>query len=351
MSVQRPRRLVMSSPRRCASQSLQDPVIERGCRAVGRQTESGKARERMNWPPATPSCRSARRAGGCPAPWRWAASTLGRPSTRHAREEPRGRTEEEDAGPRRNSCPGVGTKPRPIRASSVAERPEERAGQVLERDGAAPGQRRPGEIAEPGADPQPGRAGSQAKVNPSGVRAARANHPRTVRAARRCSFIRAAGATTAQGGDHAGRRDGQDPCPHDAAGEAPAHGEQPLQWPDADDRAGDGRVVLTGIPPTVVPISTSAPAVSAQKPPTGRSWVMPHPHGLHDTPAAAEGAERHGGVGGEHHPERHVELGAEGSGREQQDGDDAHRLLGVVGSVARGCRTPPTRAGAGGRVR
>src|SRR5262249_51535076 len=33
-------------------------------------------------------------------------------------------------------------------------------------------------------------------------------------------------------------------------------------------------VVLTGMPPTAVPISMSAPAVSAQKPPTGRSWVI-----------------------------------------------------------------------------
>ena len=36
-------------------------------------------------------------------------------------------------------------------------------------------------------------------------------------------------------------------------------------------------VVLTGIPPTAVPISITAPAVSAQKPPTGRSLVSPIP--------------------------------------------------------------------------
>ena len=33
-------------------------------------------------------------------------------------------------------------------------------------------------------------------------------------------------------------------------------------------------VVLTGIPLTAVPISTSAPEASAQKPPTGRSLVI-----------------------------------------------------------------------------
>ena len=33
-------------------------------------------------------------------------------------------------------------------------------------------------------------------------------------------------------------------------------------------------VVLTGMPPIAVPISVMAPAVSAQKPPTGRSLVM-----------------------------------------------------------------------------
>ena len=32
-------------------------------------------------------------------------------------------------------------------------------------------------------------------------------------------------------------------------------------------------VVLTGMPPIAVPISITAPAVSAQKPPTGRSLV------------------------------------------------------------------------------
>ena len=36
-------------------------------------------------------------------------------------------------------------------------------------------------------------------------------------------------------------------------------------------------VVLTGIPPRAVPMSISAPDVSAQKPPTGFSRVMPMP--------------------------------------------------------------------------
>jgi hypothetical protein len=33
-------------------------------------------------------------------------------------------------------------------------------------------------------------------------------------------------------------------------------------------------VVLTGMPPRAVPISVMAPAVSAQNPPTGRSFVI-----------------------------------------------------------------------------
>jgi hypothetical protein len=67
-------------------------------------------------------------------------------------------------------------------------------------------------------------------------------------------------------------------------------------------------VVLTGIPPTAVPMSITAPAVSAQKPPTGRSLVsripmvftIRHPPAMVPRPIAAWAAEDH--------PQRDVEL-------------------------------------------
>ena len=58
-------------------------------------------------------------------------------------------------------------------------------------------------------------------------------------------------------------------------------------------------------------------------------------HRLHDAPAAEQRAEPHRRLAGDHNPERHVEFAAEhGPLREQQHGDDAHRLLRVVAAMA-----------------
>ncbi len=67
----------------------------------------------------------------------------------------------------------------------------------------------------------------------------------------------------------------------------------------------------------------------------------PRAHRLDDPPAAAQGAEADGDVTADRDPVRHVEFARQIAGRIEQDGDDAHRLLGVVEAV-------PDRIGGGG---
>ena len=74
-------------------------------------------------------------------------------------------------------------------------------------------------------------------------------------------------------------------------------------------------VVLTGMPPTAVPMSITAPAVSAQKPPTGRSLVSRIPMVLTIRQPAGERAEPDRGMRGQDHPDRHVELRSRDSRR------------------------------------
>ena len=93
-------------------------------------------------------------------------------------------------------------------------------------------------------------------------------------------------------------------------------------------------VVDTGMPAAEVTNSVAAAADSAATPPDGLEAGDLRAHRLHDAPAAGEGAEADGGVGGEHHPQRHVGVGGQVAGGDEQGEDDAHRLLGVVGAVA-----------------
>ena len=110
-------------------------------------------------------------------------------------------------------------------------------------------------------------------------------------------------------------------------------------------------VVLTGMPPMAVPMSMIAPAVSAQKPPIGRSLVsfIPMVLTMRQPPARVPSAD--GGVGGQDHPHGNVELGPEVAGREEEDRDDPHRLLRVVGAVAQAVGGGGERAAVGGRAR
>ena len=66
-------------------------------------------------------------------------------------------------------------------------------------------------------------------------------------------------------------------------------------------------VVETGRPRCVAAGRRSAAPVSAQNPLRGLSRVRRAAHGAHNAPAAAQRAQRDGGVRGQDHPDRHVE--------------------------------------------
>src|SRR5207302_212541 len=59
-----------------------------------------------------------------------------------------------------------------------------------------------------------------------------------------------------------------------------------------------------------------------------------HAHGLDDAPSPEGCPEAERGARRKDHPEGDVEFRSEVAGREEQDRDDPHRLLGVVGAVA-----------------
>ena len=92
-------------------------------------------------------------------------------------------------------------------------------------------------------------------------------------------------------------------------------------------------VVETGMPPPTWRRASRQRPIPRPSPPRVETGDL-RAHGLHDAPAAAQGAETHRHVGGQHDPQRDVGVGGQVVGRDQQGEDDAHRLLGVVGAVA-----------------
>ncbi len=95
-------------------------------------------------------------------------------------------------------------------------------------------------------------------------------------------------------------------------------------------------VVLTGIPWTDAPMIVIAPAVSAQKPPTGLSFVIPV-HGLYNTPSAGHRPQ------GYRHSACHLDPRRNGviatdllqvTARNQENADNAHGLLRVICAVS-----------------
>ena len=97
-------------------------------------------------------------------------------------------------------------------------------------------------------------------------------------------------------------------------------------------------VVDTGIPAADVANSVSAPALSAQTPPTGWSRVIFGSHRLHDAPSAGQRPERDRRVCAQHDPDRHASFGGSVAPGDEERQDDAHGLLGVVGAVAEAVR-------------
>ena len=57
------------------------------------------------------------------------------------------------------------------------------------------------------------------------------------------------------------------------------------------------------------------------------------PHRSHDAPPSTQCAERHRTLAAQHHPERHVKAAGQQSLRVEQNGNDAHRLLGIIATM------------------
>src|SRR5437016_1236866 len=127
--------------------------------------------------------------------------------------------------------------------------------------------------------------------------------------------------------------DGHDPRGDDASGHAPAHGREALGGAHAHDRAGDRVRGADGNAADGRADQRDGARRLRAEAADGAQLGDAHAHRLHDAPATRHRAEPHRGVRGEYYPERNVELRAEVTGREEQDGDDAHGLLGVVGPV------------------
>ena len=93
-------------------------------------------------------------------------------------------------------------------------------------------------------------------------------------------------------------------------------------------------VVDTGMPSALaVKIITDPPSRRAE-PLMLRQLGDAAAHRLDDPPAAGHRAEADRDVAADRDPVRHLEIAAEIAGRIEQDGDDPHRLLGIVEAVA-----------------
>src|SRR5947208_7065253 len=118
--------------------------------------------------------------------------------------------------------------------------------------------------------------------------------------------------------------DGHDPRGDDASGHAPAHGREALGGAYAHDRAGDrvrgadGNAADGRADQRDGALRLRAEADYVAQ--LGDGPDLQHTDGL----APRHTTEPHQGVRGEYYPERNVELRAEVTGREEQDGDDAH---------------------------
>ena len=93
-------------------------------------------------------------------------------------------------------------------------------------------------------------------------------------------------------------------------------------------------VVETGMPNQLAPNSSTEPPVEAREPLVLGQFGDPAAHRLDDLPTAGHGAEADRDIAADRDPVRHMELAVQIAGRIEQDGDDPHRLLGIVEAVA-----------------
>src|SRR3989338_2237203 len=130
-----------------------------------------------------------------------------------------------------------------------------------------------------------------------------------------------------------GAGDGQDPGPHDAVRDPPAHRRQAVAGAHADDGAGDGVGGADG----------DAGLSGAEQRQRARGFRREAAervelgdalaHGLDDAPAAGHGAAGNGQVAQDDYPEGNL-VALERAAGHEGCGDDAHSFLGVVGAVA-----------------
>ena len=188
---------------------------------------------------------------------------------------------------RRSSCPGAGMSRVPMRASLRARALGKGAGEVLERDRTAPGQRRPGEIAEPGADPQARPLGKPRQGQPQ-----RRQDGQGEPSEDRCGRLAAAPSSVRQ--EQPGQRRDQRRTAG-WSGSMPTRCARPRPQRTAESRWVAPTpmmepvmvwVVLTGMPPIAGADQHHRPRRLRAEAADGAQLGQPHPHGLHDPPAA-----------------------------------------------------------------
>src|SRR5215471_15854004 len=113
------------------------------------------------------------------------------------------------------------------------------------------------------------------------------------------------------GGQEAGQWNGKDPSPDGPSRHPPAHGGEAPRGAHADNGARDG---MRGADGDAAHRGADQHERARGLRAEATHWTKlgdPHPHRLHNTPAARHGPEADRRVSGENHPDWHVELGAE----------------------------------------
>ncbi len=145
-----------------------------------------------------------------------------------------------------------------------------------------------------------------------------------------------AGRVVAGPGDGRADGDGEDPGPEDLGGHPPAHGADALAGAGAHDAAGDDVGGGDGHPQRRRGEDGDGSRGLRREAVDRLEIDDLGAHRLDDAQAARGRAGRHGRRAGDDDPERHLELAhraGDGAVGDQAHGDDAHRLLRVVGAV------------------
>ncbi len=135
------------------------------------------------------------------------------------------------------------------------------------------------------------------------------------------------------GADECGAGNGEDPSPHDAAGDAPTYGGEAPRGTDADDGTGDGVSGANRDAEMRGAKQRKGASRLRRETAEGRKLGDALAHGLDDAPAAGHGAACHGKMAADNDPVWHV-IAFEQSASDEGGGDDAHAFLRVVGTVA-----------------